>query len=181
MYTVAATNAVASIQAQVLVDNPSPTADKALVRVVHFSADAPAVDIAPTGGDPVISGLEYPKASDYLALDGGSYDLEVRLAGTTTVALELPGVAVENGTAYSAFAIGSATSPPVGGNALKVIVAVDATASAGDTDMPPTNTVGTESNGSGFQPAAIMLLVFAGIVALLVGSRFATSRSRIDR
>ena len=181
MYTVAATNAVASIQAQVLVDDPKPTTDKALVRVVHFSADAPAVDIAPKGGDPVISGLEYPKASDYLALDGGSYDLEVRLAGTTTVALELTDVAVENGTAYSVFAIGSAATPPVGGNAIKTIAAVDATASAGGTEMPPSNTEAVTTSGSGINSATLLFLAFAGLAALLVGGRYAFSRSRIDR
>ncbi len=181
MYTVAATNEVAKIEAQVLVDAPNPTADKAQVRVIHFSADAPAVDIAPKGGDPIISALEYPKATDYLALDGGTYDLEVRLAGTTTVALDLPGVAIENGKAYSVFAIGSAASPAVGGNALKVVVAVDATAAAGGTDMPPTNAAGLDTNGTASSPVMFMLLAVAALGALVVGSRYALARSRNDR
>ena len=41
-YTIAATNAVAAIEAQVLEDTPAPSCDTAQVRVVHFSADAPA-------------------------------------------------------------------------------------------------------------------------------------------
>ena len=93
-YTIAATGAVASITAQVLQDQPSPDCDGASVRVVHFSADAPAVDIATAGSDPadaVVKNLEYPNATGYVALPAGSYDLEVRLAGTTTVALDLPG------------------------------------------------------------------------------------------
>jgi len=181
MYTVAATNEVAKIEAQVLVDAPNPTADKAQVRVIHFSADAPAVDIAPKGGDPIISALEYPKATDYLALDGGTYDLEVRLAGTTTVALDLPGVAIENGKAYSVFAIGSAASPAVGGNALKVVATVDATAAAGGTDMPPTNAAGLDTNGTSSSPVMFMLLAVAALAALVVGSRYALARSRSDR
>jgi hypothetical protein len=181
MYTVAATNEVAKIEAQVLVDAPNPTADKAQVRVIHFSADAPAVDIAPKGGDPIISALEYPKATDYLALDGGTYDLEVRLAGTTTVALDLPGVAIENGKAYSVFAIGSAASPAVGGNALKVVATVDATAAAGGTDMPPTNAAGLDTNGTSSSPVMFMLLAVAALAALVVGSRYALARSRNDR
>ena len=181
MYTVAATNEVAKIEAQVLVDAPNPTTDKAQVRVIHFSADAPAVDIAPKGGDPIISALEYPKATDYLALDGGTYDLEVRLAGTTTVALDLPGVAIENGKAYSVFAIGSAASPAVGGNALKVVVAVDATAAAGGTDLPPSNTAGPDKTGTASSPVMIMLLAVAALAALVIGSRYALARSRSDR
>ena len=144
-YTIAATDAVASISAQVLQDEPAPDCEGASVRVVHFSADAPAVDVAVTGSDPadaVVKNLEYPNATDYVALPAGSYDLEVRLAGTTTVALPLPGVAVEDCNAYSVFAIGSAASPAVGDNALQVVVAVDATASeeAGRAP-PPTDTV----------------------------------------
>ena len=127
-YTIAATNAVASIEAQVLEDTPSPSCDTAQVRVVRFSADAPAVDVAAAGAAPadaVVKNLAYPNATDYLALPGGTYDLEVRLAGTTTVALALPDVAIENCTSYSVFAIGSAAGSPVGGNALQVVAAAD--------------------------------------------------------
>jgi hypothetical protein len=181
MYTVAAASEVAKIEAQVLVDSPNPTTDKAQVRVIHFSADAPAVDIAPKGGDPIISALAYPKATDYLALDGGTYDLEVRLAGTTTVALDLPGVAVENGKAYSVFAIGSAASPAVGGNALKVVATVDATAAAGGTEQPPTNAAGFDTSGTAPSPVMFMLLAVAALAALVIGSRYALARSRSDR
>ena len=108
-YTIAATDAVATIAAQVIEDQPDPDCDTARVRVVHFSADAPAVDVATAGSAPedaVVKALAYPNATDYLDLPAGSYDLEVRLAGTTTVALDLPGVAVEDCNAYSVFAIG---------------------------------------------------------------------------
>ena len=101
------------------------------MRVIHFSADAPAVDVATTGAalaDAVVKNLTYPNATGYLDLPAGSYgDLEVRLAGTTTVALPLPGVAVEACNSYSVFAVGSAADPAVGGNALQVVLAVNAT------------------------------------------------------
>ena len=184
-YTIAATDAVASITAQVLPDQPSPDCNGASVRVVHFSADAPAVDIATAGSDPadaVVKNLEYPNASGYAALPAGSYDLEVRLAGTTTVALALPDVAVEACNAYSVFAIGSAATPPVGDNALQVVVAVDATASAGPgTTPPPTDTItsdGPATNG-GFGPVAALLLVAIATFAIVV-RRPATRRVRRD-
>jgi hypothetical protein len=184
-YTIAATDALASITAQVLQDQPSPDCDGASVRVVHFSADAPAVDVATAGSDPadaVVKNLEYPNASGYAALPAGSYDLEVRLAGTTTVALALPDVAVEACNAYSVFAIGSAATPPVGDNALQVAVAVDATASAGPgTTPPPTDTItpdGSATNG-GFGPAAALLLVSIATFAIIV-RRPATRRVRRD-
>ncbi len=100
--TVAATNAVAEIEAQVLVDAPAADADGAQVRVVHFSADAPAIDVAPDGADPadaIVRNLAYPNPTDYLVVPADTYDLEVRLAGEPTVALQLDPVDVGGGVA----------------------------------------------------------------------------------
>jgi len=191
MYTIAATGAVASIEAQVLEDTPAPSCETAQVRVIHFSADAPAVDIATAGAAPedaVVKNLAYPTASDYLALPGGSYDLEVRLAGTTTVALALPGVAIEDCNSYSVFAVGSAAAEPLGGNALQVVVAVDATAeatapapteSAGPAATPPaTDTVmpggGSSTDGLGLVAA----LLVAGAASVALGIGMASQRRR---
>jgi len=89
-YTVAATDALSKIEAQVIVDDPVPAAGKAQVRAVHLSADAPAVDVAPRGsaaGAALVKGLVYPKNTGYLDLSPASYQLDVRPAGTTTVAV----------------------------------------------------------------------------------------------
>ena len=185
--TIAATNAVASIEAQVLTDQPTPDCDNAQVRVVHFSADAPAVDIATAGAAPadaVIQDLAYPNASDYLALPAGSYDLEVRLADTTTVALALPDVAVEACTSYSVFAIGSAATPAVGGNALQVAVAVDATAEpdGGPAPTPPaTDTVAEEGASSGTSAAGLALLAIGAITVAVMTLRPVALRARRDQ
>jgi hypothetical protein len=183
MYTIAATGAVASITAQVIEDAPSPSCTTAQVRVIHFSADAPAVDVATTGAAPadaVVKSLAYPTASGYLNLPGGSYDLEVRLAGTTTVALPLPGVAIADCNSYSVFAVGSAASPAVGGKALQVVVAVDGTASA--PTLPATDTViaGTTSTTSGFGPGAALLVAAAAAVAFAASVTFLARRVRQD-
>jgi hypothetical protein len=172
-YTIAATGPVASIKAQVLEDDPSPSAGISQLRVVHFSADAPAVDVAVDGtaaADAVVMNLSYPNATAYLDLPGGSYDLEIRLAGTTTVALDLDPVTTKNGTSYSAFAIGSAASPAVGGNSLTVVVAVD------DVSTPSTDTVASTS-GSTVPTTMLLLLAVAGFA--LVGSlRLVSQRVR---
>lgn len=174
-YTIAATGPVASIKAQVLEDDPSPSAGISQLRVVHFSADAPAVDVAVDGtaaADAVVMNLSYPNATAYLDLPGGSYDLEIRLAGTTTVALDLDPVTTKNGTSYSAFAIGSAASPAVGGNSLTVVVAVD------DVSTPSTDTVASTS-GSTVPTTMLLLLAVAGFA--LVGSlRLVSQRVRRD-
>jgi len=123
MTTVAATNALASIEAQVIADDPAPTMDGALVRIVHLSADAPAVDIAPDGGDALVSGLAYPDNTGYVALPAGAYDLEVRPAGAMDVALDLPEIELAAGAAYSVFAIGSLAA-----GTLQVLPTLDAEA-----------------------------------------------------
>ncbi|HEV2128529.1 MAG TPA: DUF4397 domain-containing protein [Thermomicrobiales bacterium] len=74
--------------------------------MIHASPDAPAVDIAVADGDVLIESLEFPNASDYLEVPAGTYDLEVCPAGTTDVALDLPGVELEAGMVYDVFAIG---------------------------------------------------------------------------
>jgi hypothetical protein len=167
-YTIAATDAVANITAQVLEDDPSASCDTAQVRVVHFSADAPAVDIATSGAAPadaVVKNLAYPDASGYLDLPGGTYDLEVRLAGETTVALPLPGVAIEDCTSYSVFAIGSAASPAVGDNALQVVVAVDATTTTAT--MPPTDALPAgNATSAGDMGTTTGLFILAGLAFL---------------
>jgi hypothetical protein len=174
-YTIAATNALASIEAQVIKDAPVATCDAAHVRVVHLSADAPAVDVATAGAAPadaVVKNLTYPNATGYLKLPAGSYDLEVRLAGTTTVALALPGVTIAECNAYSVFAIGSAATPAVGGNALQAVVAVDATAApAAATTLPPTSTELPTSDqattGIGLGGVALVMVGVAAFVTIL--------------
>lgn len=89
--------------------------------MVHTSPDAPAVDVAVKGGPVLFSNLPFPRASQYLVVAAGTYDLEVRVAGTTTVALELPGVSLESGKTYTVFAVGS-----VQGGTLTVVSVVDA-------------------------------------------------------
>lgn len=108
-YEVVAAGLVAEIGAQIYPVNLSMlAADTARVRVVHTSPDAPAVDIAVTGGDVLVPNLAFPAASDYLEVPAAAYDLEVRPTGTMDVALPLPGVELQAGMAYSVYAIGLA-------------------------------------------------------------------------
>ena len=121
MTTVAATNALASIGAKVLVDEPMPQEGIAQVRVVHFSADAPAVDIAVDEGDVVVPELAYPNAAGYLDLPEGTYDLEIRPAGTTDVAFDIDPLDLAGGNSFTVFAIGSLAD-----GSFTVVAAVDA-------------------------------------------------------
>ena len=108
-YTVAAVNELASIEPLVLEDNNAlPAAGNAHVRFVHASPDAPAVDITLPDGTPIFSDIEFKEVGAYTPVPAGSYDLEVRPAGTMTSVLDLDGLSFANRTVYTVFATGYA-------------------------------------------------------------------------
>ena len=106
-YSVFAVNSVANIEAIVIEDDlTSPAQGKAHVRFIHLSPDAPAVDVTLTDGTVVFGNKSFKEFTAFTPLDAGSYDLEVRVAGTTTVALDLPVINLEAGKIYTVFAKG---------------------------------------------------------------------------
>ncbi len=166
-YTIAAADMLADIGAEVFVDDPALSADESLVRVVHLSPDAPAVDIAPDGAEALISNLAFPNATDYAALAPGSYDLEVRIAGASDVALQLDPIDLQAGRAYSVFAIGSASSEAAADTMLTAVVAMDGRL------LPDTATAttATSSDSNLWILAAVIGAVFAGLAAFAIASR----------
>jgi len=89
---------------------PEPRAGKAVVRVVHASADAPSVDVYVKGSDkPVVTGLAYGQTSTWLELDPGTYVFELRAAGakpTDPIAYRTGELAIPAGAKISAIAAG---------------------------------------------------------------------------
>jgi hypothetical protein len=165
-YTIAATNVLASIEVKIITDAPAPVADMTQVRVVHFSADTPAVDVLTQDGSAkVVTNLAYPDATGYLTLTPGSYDLKVCANADNTVCPLDPGaLALEAGRSYSVFAIGS-----LAGSTLTAAVGVDAVAT------PATDTIDTPASVVSTSPLAL-LLIGAGIVSLLGAARLVTRR-----
>ena len=112
-YSVFAIDSVAKIKAAVVTDNlTAPGAGKAHVRFFHFSPNAPAVDIAVTGGPVLFPNRSFndqgtnTSVINFTPLDAGTYNLEVRASGTNTVVLSLPGVVLTAGKIYTVFAKG---------------------------------------------------------------------------
>ena len=108
--TVAATGTLAGeagIIPQVVPDMPEPNAEGVQLRASHFSFDAPAVDIAPVGGEPVLTDVPFGATSDYLDLPAGPIDLEIRGAGSPDAVFTIPTLDLAAGNSYSAYAIGS--------------------------------------------------------------------------
>ena len=106
-YSVFAVDSVASLSGLVFEDNLStPASGKAHIRFIHLSPNAPAVDVALDGGAVVFGDYEFKEGSAFTPLDAGTYDLEVRVAGTSTVALDLDPITLTAGKIYTVYAKG---------------------------------------------------------------------------
>lgn len=106
-YTIVAVNYLDSIMPIVLEDNRLKVPPKqSKIRFVHASPDAPAVDIAIKGGPVIFENYSFAESSKYMMVAPGEYDLEVRVAGTDIVALDIPVIELKENTAYTAFAVG---------------------------------------------------------------------------
>jgi hypothetical protein len=112
-YTVVAVGRLAEIQPAVFAtERTAPAPGKASVQVIHASPDAPAVDVAVAAGPVLFSNLAFPDAAGPAEVDAGTYDLEVRPAGSTDVALPLNGVTLEEGRGYTVVAVGLLEGEP---------------------------------------------------------------------
>lgn len=90
-YTVIAANALANIEAIVLDDTAiDPHTGNLMVRVVHGSASAPAVDVYVTKPEtalseatPTLANVSFKDASGFLEIAGGQYRIRVTATGST--------------------------------------------------------------------------------------------------
>ena len=106
-YSLFAIDSVSKLSTILTVDDlTAPAAGKAHVRFIHLSPDAPAVDIAVVGGPVVFPNSSFKSVSAFTPLGAGTYNLEVRVAGTTNVALTLPSITLESGKIYTVYAKG---------------------------------------------------------------------------
>lgn len=86
----------------------SDAAAGADLRVVHASADAPAVDvIVNNAGSAAISNLTFPDFTGYVNLAADTYNIKVTGAGTLTPAVIDADVPLANGMSYSLLAVGA--------------------------------------------------------------------------
>lgn len=111
-YSVFAIDSVSKIKAAVVADDlTAPAAGKAHVRFFHLSANAPAVDIALKGGAVLFPNRTFNDQTNaaltaFTPLNAGTYNLEVRVAGTNTAVLDLPNITLASGKIYTVFAKG---------------------------------------------------------------------------
>lgn len=133
-YSVFAVNTVANIAPLVLTDDLTrPAKGNAHVRFIHLSPNAPAVDIGVTGvAAPVFPNKSFKDFTPFTPLSAGTYNLEVRVAGSQNVVLPLPGIKLEAGKIYTLFAKGLLGGTGAQALGAQIIVNSDARRYGGD-------------------------------------------------
>ena len=108
-YSVFAVNSLNSIEAVVVEDNRTPNANKAKVRFLHASPDAPAVDIkvGSGSGPAVFSNVAFKQIQGYAEVDQASYTFVVTAAGSTGEVVKFDPITVQNGNVYTVVAHGT--------------------------------------------------------------------------
>ncbi len=197
-YSVVAVGTLDSIEPLIVVDDVTePAAGQAHIKVVHASPDAPAVDVAVTGGPVLFENAPFKAATDYLPVDAGTYDLEVRPTGTEDVALAIPGLALEAGNVYSAYAMGlladgSLTVIPFVDATFEQMAAADATPTAaaeptatavagtGGGDVPTMPNTGAGGASDGSDSTLFYIIGAASLLLVAIGGGiFAMSRRTV--
>ncbi len=95
--------------------------DMAMIRFLHLSPDAPAVDITMLDGTVLFSDISYKEITPYLAAPPATYTLQVRIADTPNVVLTVPEINVAAGKCYTIYAIGLVKGTP----ALQALLVMD--------------------------------------------------------
>lgn len=108
-YTVLAIDSLSAIDAIVAVDDRTINVNKARVRFIHASPDAPAVDVKLNSGTgaKVFGNTAFKDVENYVEVDGGTYTFAVTAANTTSEVVVFNPVTVQNGMIYTIVAIGT--------------------------------------------------------------------------
>jgi len=123
-YSVFAVNSLSSMEAVVVEDDRAPVSNKAKVRFLHASPDAPAVDIKLNSGSgpAVFSNVAFKDIQGYAQVDQAAYTFVVTAAGTTGEVVKFNPITVQNGMVYTVVAHGTLNASDAYPFAVRVFV-----------------------------------------------------------
>ena len=111
--TVAAVGTLSDIELLAIPDaNETRMPGKALIRFLHLSPNAPAVDITLPDGTVIFSNVSFKHITPYMDVTPMSYTLQVRVAGTSNIVLTVPNVNLMTNKYYTIYAIGLVGEKP---------------------------------------------------------------------
>lgn len=109
-YTTVVADKQSDLKIAVFTDGfPQQTAGKAVVRFIHTAPEVPGVDITPVNNcsTKVFTNIAFMQGSPYLAVDGGTYNLELHTSGQCDAALfTASGVPLPAGIVNTVVALG---------------------------------------------------------------------------
>lgn len=166
-YSILAADKATNMSMLVLTDTLTiEPGNKAFVRLVHLSPDAPPVaDVAVTGGPVVASGLAFKGTTDYLPVDPGTYRFDVQPSGSGLTLATTDPITLVQGQIYSVFVIGQLAD-----NTFRAVIAPDNARSGGIGGVPSTGGGGLATQPVGqFDPASGFGLALGLCSVLLAG------------
>ncbi len=111
--TVAAAGTLSTIGFLAISDaNTQMETNKAMVRFLHLSPNAPAVDITLPDGTVIFNNVSFEHITNYIAVSPMAYTLQVRVAGTNNVVLTVPNINLAADEYYTVYAIGLVGETP---------------------------------------------------------------------
>ena len=86
--------------------------NRSLIRAIHLSPNAPAVDVLTQANVKLFSNLEYKQVSTYKPVAVGRNTFKVNVAGTDKTVLTVKDVELKKGGIYSIYVIGLVNAEP---------------------------------------------------------------------
>lgn len=83
-----------------------PSADKAYIRFINLSPDAPALDLSKTGATTLIANKAFKVASSFISIDPGTYSFDAKDTSTGLTKTSLSSTAFVAGYHYDIICIG---------------------------------------------------------------------------
>lgn len=122
IYTAAAIGMPSSPELYVVNDIRQPVSPvNANLRFIHFSPDAPPVDLYLPTGPVLFRNVAYKQVTNYIPVIPGKYAVYVRPTGTAEPVLYVPNINILPGKNYSIYAIGLVNGKPE----LQVLIPLD--------------------------------------------------------
>lgn len=113
IYTSAVIGNVPNYELYIIHDTRMPILrDKANIRFVHLSLNAPSVDITLPDGKILFSNISYKGVTSYISVAPSRYTVEARLTGTDIVVLTVPNIVLKPERNYTLYAVGLSEGKP---------------------------------------------------------------------
>jgi hypothetical protein len=145
---------------------PNPPPDRCLARFLHATPDVPKVDVVLNGSTFLYKNISFMEASPYLQMPAGTYDVELRPAGSTTAIYTIKGYMAKGGHIYTLAAAGGI------GRAVELVEVFDSTSVA----VTPVGGAATGAGGMAVRqlvpaPLGLGLLAAGGALLVLLARR----------